>query len=87
MVSYNANSPMYNLAVPFYNTGFVEEWLKFQQNLQAVITMEYVTDTHTMYTIMKSMLQGDALMTFEHTEVFNRPQSEPNYKTVMQDMH
>eukprot|EP00957_Ditylum_brightwellii_P194373 14803418-Ditylum_brightwellii.AAC.1 len=25
MVSYNINSPKYNLAIPFYNTGSVEE--------------------------------------------------------------
>eukprot|EP00957_Ditylum_brightwellii_P072439 5505091-Ditylum_brightwellii.AAC.1 len=45
-VPHNANSPTYNLAVPFYNTESVEEWLKFQQNFQAVITGQNVTNTH-----------------------------------------
>eukprot|EP00957_Ditylum_brightwellii_P030128 2280538-Ditylum_brightwellii.AAC.1 len=35
MVPYNANSPTYDLAIPFFSTGSVEEWLKFWQNLQA----------------------------------------------------
>ena len=33
MDPYNANSPTYNLAVPFYDTEFIEEWLKFWQHL------------------------------------------------------
>eukprot|EP00957_Ditylum_brightwellii_P070616 5365636-Ditylum_brightwellii.AAC.2 len=65
-VPYNTNSPTCNLAVPFYDTGSVEEWLKFWQNLQAVITRQNITDTQ---------------------EGVNRPQSEPNYKKTMQDMH
>eukprot|EP00957_Ditylum_brightwellii_P177382 13511616-Ditylum_brightwellii.AAC.1 len=37
-VPYNANWPIYNSIVPFYDTGSVEEWLKFGQNLQDIIT-------------------------------------------------
>eukprot|EP00957_Ditylum_brightwellii_P208315 15356796-Ditylum_brightwellii.AAC.1 len=55
-VPYNANSPTYDLAVPFYNTGSMEGWLKFQQNLQAVIARQNVTDAQSMHAIMKSML-------------------------------
>eukprot|EP00957_Ditylum_brightwellii_P201931 15327861-Ditylum_brightwellii.AAC.1 len=36
----NANSPTYNLTSLFYNTGSVEEWMKFQKNIQAVITRQ-----------------------------------------------
>eukprot|EP00957_Ditylum_brightwellii_P035108 2661749-Ditylum_brightwellii.AAC.1 len=43
-VPYNANLPTYNLAVPFYDNGTVEDWLKFCQNIQAVITGKNVMD-------------------------------------------
>eukprot|EP00957_Ditylum_brightwellii_P022128 1669621-Ditylum_brightwellii.AAC.1 len=87
MVPYNVNFPTYNLAVPFYNTGPVEEWLKFHQNLQAVITRQNITDFQGMCTITKSMLRGGALTTFKNAEGLNRPQSEPTYKKTMADVH
>eukprot|EP00957_Ditylum_brightwellii_P045196 3426413-Ditylum_brightwellii.AAC.1 len=34
---YNSNSPTYNLAVLFSDTGTVKEWLKFLLNIQVVI--------------------------------------------------
>eukprot|EP00957_Ditylum_brightwellii_P022880 1726932-Ditylum_brightwellii.AAC.1 len=43
-VHYNANSPMYDLAASFYDNRSVEEWLKFQQNLRAIITRQNVTN-------------------------------------------
>eukprot|EP00957_Ditylum_brightwellii_P062205 4720726-Ditylum_brightwellii.AAC.1 len=87
MVPSNANSPTCNLAVPFYNTGYMEELLKVWQNLQAVITEQNITDAQGMYTITKSMLQGDVLTSFKNDEGVNRSQSEPNYKKTMQGVH
>eukprot|EP00957_Ditylum_brightwellii_P051235 3884545-Ditylum_brightwellii.AAC.1 len=43
-VPYNANSSSYDLAILFYDTGSVEKWLKFWQNLQAVITGQNITN-------------------------------------------
>eukprot|EP00957_Ditylum_brightwellii_P203060 15333068-Ditylum_brightwellii.AAC.1 len=65
MVCYNANLPMYDLAMLFYNTGLLDEWLKYWQNLQAVITRQNVTDAHSMYTITKSILREEALTAFK----------------------
>eukprot|EP00957_Ditylum_brightwellii_P190198 14477884-Ditylum_brightwellii.AAC.1 len=86
-VPYNTNLPTYDLAVPFYDNGTVEEWLKFCQNLQAVITRQNITDPQSVYTITKSMLRGDALMTFKNTEGVNRPQTKLAYKEIMEDVH
>ena len=85
--SYNANLPTYNLAIPFYNNGYVEEWLKCCQNLQAVITGQNIMDPQGMYAITKSMLRWDALTAFEITEEVNGPQTEPTYKKTMKDIH
>eukprot|EP00957_Ditylum_brightwellii_P176946 13478424-Ditylum_brightwellii.AAC.1 len=85
-VPYNANLPMYNLAVPFYNNGSVEEWLKFHKNLQAIITGQNITYPQGMYTITKSMLHGDALTAFENAKGVNGPQSKPTYKKAMEDL-
>eukprot|EP00957_Ditylum_brightwellii_P122951 9374755-Ditylum_brightwellii.AAC.1 len=65
-VPYNTNSPMYDLAIPLFNTGSVEEWLKFWKNLQAVITGQNITHLQGMYEITKSMLHGDTLTAFKN---------------------
>eukprot|EP00957_Ditylum_brightwellii_P010711 811813-Ditylum_brightwellii.AAC.1 len=74
---------MYNLAVPLYDTRSVEESMKFQQNLQAVITGQNVTNSQGVYTITKSMLHRDKLAMFENAKGVNGPQSDPNYKQTM----
>eukprot|EP00957_Ditylum_brightwellii_P052208 3958870-Ditylum_brightwellii.AAC.1 len=72
-VPYNANSPTYDLAIPFFNMGSVEEWLKFWQNLQAIITRYNITDPQGVYVITQSMLCGDALTAFKNAEGVNGP--------------
>eukprot|EP00957_Ditylum_brightwellii_P172641 13142200-Ditylum_brightwellii.AAC.1 len=64
-ISYSTNSLKYDLEVPFYDNRSVEEWLKFWQNLQAIINRQNITDTHSMYAITKIMLQGDMLTAFK----------------------
>eukprot|EP00957_Ditylum_brightwellii_P165300 12585555-Ditylum_brightwellii.AAC.1 len=78
---------MYNLAVPFFDTGSVEDWLKCWQNLQAIITGQNITDAQGMYAITKSMLHKDVLTAFENTKEVNRPQTELNYQQTMKDVH
>eukprot|EP00957_Ditylum_brightwellii_P091821 6991236-Ditylum_brightwellii.AAC.1 len=87
MVPYNTNLPMYDLAVPFYDNRSVEEWLKFCQHLQAVITRQNIMDPQGMYAITKSMLCGDTLTAFENVEGVNGPQSKPAYKLFLEGVH
>eukprot|EP00957_Ditylum_brightwellii_P147864 11259782-Ditylum_brightwellii.AAC.2 len=87
MIPYNANSPTYNLAVPFYDTISVEEWLKFQQKLQDIITGQNVINSQGMYAVTKSMLCRDALTTFANAKGVNRSQLELNYKQTMKDVY
>eukprot|EP00957_Ditylum_brightwellii_P087165 6634114-Ditylum_brightwellii.AAC.1 len=78
---------MHDLVVPFFNTASVEEWLKFWQNLQAIITRENITNHQGMYAITKSMLRGGTLTAFKNANGVNKPQSEPAYKKTMVDVH
>eukprot|EP00957_Ditylum_brightwellii_P080688 6136657-Ditylum_brightwellii.AAC.1 len=87
MVPYNANLPMYDLAVSLYDNGTMEEWLKFCQHLQAVFTRQNITNSQGMYAIIKSMLRGGALTAFKNVEGVSRPQSETAYKKSMEDIH
>eukprot|EP00957_Ditylum_brightwellii_P032760 2483711-Ditylum_brightwellii.AAC.1 len=87
MMPYNANSPMYNLAVPFDNNKTVEKWLKFCQNLQTVITGQNITNPQGMHVTTKSMLHGDTLTAFKNVERVNRPQSKLANKKTMEDTH
>eukprot|EP00957_Ditylum_brightwellii_P108118 8247962-Ditylum_brightwellii.AAC.1 len=53
----------------------VEEWLKFCQHLQTVITKQNIIDPQSMYAITKSMLHRDALTAFESAKGVNGLQS------------
>eukprot|EP00957_Ditylum_brightwellii_P210364 15364883-Ditylum_brightwellii.AAC.1 len=86
-VPYNANLPTYNLVVPFYNNGPMEEWLKFCQNLQAAITRQNITDPQGMCVITNSMLCRDVLTAFENAKGVNRSQSKLAYKKTMEEVH
>eukprot|EP00957_Ditylum_brightwellii_P104727 7981343-Ditylum_brightwellii.AAC.1 len=88
MVPYNRNSLTYNLVVLFSDTGTVEEWLKFVQNLQVVISKQNITDAQGgAYVITKNLLQGDVLTDFKNAARNKEPQTELNYKQTMKDMH
>eukprot|EP00957_Ditylum_brightwellii_P209916 15364345-Ditylum_brightwellii.AAC.1 len=86
-VPYNANSPVYNLDITFYDNGSIEEWLKFHQHLPAFINRQNITDLQDIYVVTKSMLHRDMLTAFENAKGVDRPQSEPAYKTTMEGVH
>eukprot|EP00957_Ditylum_brightwellii_P189950 14461027-Ditylum_brightwellii.AAC.1 len=48
---------MYNLAIPFYDRGSVEGWLKFQQNLQAITTRQNITNPQACVNKMNDQLE------------------------------
>eukprot|EP00957_Ditylum_brightwellii_P193464 14731869-Ditylum_brightwellii.AAC.1 len=47
----DATSPIYELSVPFFDKGTLEEWIKFRRRLQAVLKGQNVT----------TLLKGSAL--------------------------
>eukprot|EP00957_Ditylum_brightwellii_P047104 3577232-Ditylum_brightwellii.AAC.1 len=52
----NTNSPTYDLVVLFFDTGTIEEWLKFAHNLSAIITGQNIIDVQGAYAITKKIL-------------------------------
>ena len=64
----NENSPTYELSIPYFATGSPEEWLRFLKNLTKVFTGQNVTDGPGKYTVMKRLLEGEALSVFELAE-------------------
>jgi hypothetical protein len=59
-----ADSPLYTLQVPKFDTGTPEEWLKFQKKLRAVIAGQNATTGPARYGLARNLLTGDALATF-----------------------
>jgi cell pole-organizing protein PopZ len=62
----DADSPTYELAVPYFSTGTCEEWLRFRKNLTKVLTGQNVTTGPASYAIARRLMEGDALATFDN---------------------
>ena len=58
----NAYSPVYKLAVPFFDRRSLEQWIKFRKNLEAVLKGHNITSGPTNYAVTKTLLKGDTLM-------------------------
>eukprot|EP00957_Ditylum_brightwellii_P142618 10866228-Ditylum_brightwellii.AAC.1 len=56
---------IYKLSVPFFGKGTLEKWIKFQCRLEAVFKGQNVTQGSASYTVVKTLLKGNALMVFE----------------------
>eukprot|EP00957_Ditylum_brightwellii_P096235 7330664-Ditylum_brightwellii.AAC.1 len=87
MVPYNANSLTYDLVALYFDMGIVKEWLKFWQNLEAVITKQSITNTQDMCAVIKNLLCGDALTAFKNAEEINGSQIKHSYKEAMRNRH
>eukprot|EP00957_Ditylum_brightwellii_P153608 11690029-Ditylum_brightwellii.AAC.1 len=47
------DSPTYELAIPFFDKGTPEEWIKFWRGLQAVLKGQNVTQGPASYAVAK----------------------------------
>ena len=61
-----ANSPTYELTVPYFSTGSCEEWLKFRKNFSKVCKGQNVTTGPGKFAVARRLLEGDALTAFEN---------------------
>eukprot|EP00957_Ditylum_brightwellii_P100151 7632288-Ditylum_brightwellii.AAC.1 len=57
----DTDSPTYELAIPFFDKGTPEEWIKFRRGLQAVLKEQNMTQDPASYAVAKTLLKGDAL--------------------------
>eukprot|EP00957_Ditylum_brightwellii_P043728 3315909-Ditylum_brightwellii.AAC.1 len=57
-------SAIYNLVVKYYKVGTPEERLQFMGVIAQVIKGQYIQDRDAVYSLVKSLLKGDALQVF-----------------------
>ena len=62
----DANSPTYEVSVPYFSTGSCEEWLIFRKNLEKVLTGQNVTGGPQKFVVARRLLDGEALTNFEN---------------------
>eukprot|EP00957_Ditylum_brightwellii_P046597 3535101-Ditylum_brightwellii.AAC.1 len=61
-------SAVYNLVVKYYEVGTSEEWLQFMDAITQVIKGQDIQDRDAVYSMVKSLLKGDALQVFKNKE-------------------
>eukprot|EP00957_Ditylum_brightwellii_P145037 11045881-Ditylum_brightwellii.AAC.1 len=61
-------SAMYNLVVKYYKVGTPEGWLQFMEAIVQVIEGQDIQDGDAIYSLVKSLLKGDALQVFKNIE-------------------
>eukprot|EP00957_Ditylum_brightwellii_P014241 1072180-Ditylum_brightwellii.AAC.1 len=59
---------MYNLVVKYYKVGTPEEWLQFMEAIVQIIKGQDIQGGDAMYSLLKSLLKGDALQVFKNEE-------------------
>eukprot|EP00957_Ditylum_brightwellii_P006357 482115-Ditylum_brightwellii.AAC.1 len=61
-------SAVYNLVVKYYEVRTPEEWLQFMGAITQVIKGQDIQDGDAAYSLVKSLLRGDALQVFKNEE-------------------
>lgn len=80
----DADSPGYELAVPYFSTGTCEEWLNFLKNLEKVFKGQGVTSGPGQYTVARRLLEGEALSTFNNTATLQNAETVANFKLCVE---
>ena len=60
-----ANSPTYDVTIPYFGSGTPEEWLRFRSVLDKVIHGQNATTGPSRYALARILLEGEALSAFE----------------------
>eukprot|EP00957_Ditylum_brightwellii_P067053 5089963-Ditylum_brightwellii.AAC.1 len=79
-------SPIYKLSVQFSDNGTLEEWIKFQHGLQAVLKGQNVTQGPPSYAVVKTLLKGNALTVFKQAEIDHGTLSVAHFKLCLDGM-
>eukprot|EP00957_Ditylum_brightwellii_P201716 15326888-Ditylum_brightwellii.AAC.1 len=59
---------VYNLVAKYYKVRTPEEWLQFMKAIMQVIKGQGIQDGDTAYSLVKSLLKGNALQVFQNKE-------------------
>eukprot|EP00957_Ditylum_brightwellii_P096673 7362634-Ditylum_brightwellii.AAC.1 len=79
-------SAVYNLAVPYYKVGTLEEWLQFVGAITQVIKGQDIQDGDAAYLLVKSLLRGDAIQVFNNEEASQDVKDGPNFTKCLYAM-
>ena len=60
-----ATSETYSINVPYFSHGLSYEWILFLKTFEKVVKGQNLTSAVAKYTMMRMLLQGDALRVFE----------------------
>jgi hypothetical protein len=82
----DATLPIFELSVPFFDEGTLEEWIKFQRRLQAVLKGQNVMQGPASYAVAKTLLKGNVLMVFEQAKIDHSNQTMPHFGLCLDDM-
>eukprot|EP00957_Ditylum_brightwellii_P099995 7620405-Ditylum_brightwellii.AAC.1 len=82
----DTDSPTYELAIPFFDKGMPEEWIKLWRGLQAVLKGQNVTQGPSSYAVAKTLLKGDALTVFNLAETTHGNQAVPHFELCLDDV-
>eukprot|EP00957_Ditylum_brightwellii_P185906 14153721-Ditylum_brightwellii.AAC.1 len=76
-------SAVYNLSVPYYEVGSLEEWLQFVDTITQVIKGQHIQDGDAVYLLVKSLLRGDVLQVFENKEASQDVKDCPSFSKCL----
>ena len=75
----DANSPTYEITVPYFHVGIPEKWLLFLKNLWKAIHGQALMTGPQKYVIARRLLQGDALATFNTAATNNGNETNDHF--------
>ena len=76
----NADSQTYKIYLSPFDTGSVEQWLKFLTKLQLIITGNGLTTGAAKFNLTRSLLKGEALRHFNNKAQELKTETNPHHK-------
>eukprot|EP00957_Ditylum_brightwellii_P036370 2753976-Ditylum_brightwellii.AAC.1 len=70
---------VYSLTFKYYKVGTPEEWLQFIDTIAQVIKGQDIQDGEVAYSLVKSLLRGDALQVFQNKEESQETKDSPAF--------
>jgi hypothetical protein len=81
-----ADSPVYELSVPFFNKGSCELYLITLHHLGEIIVGQNINDAPVMYTLARRVFKGDALATFNAAATIAGAETIANYQQAIRSL-
>ena len=79
----NADLQTYKIYLSLFDTGSVEQWLKFLTKLKLIITRNGLTTGLAKFNLMRLLLKGEALWHFNNKAQELETETNPHYKMCL----